>query len=157
MGKRNSRWATNVLGGVSAITEYSPVITWARGADRMAFTYYENSDYTVWAVDNPRGLKTVAFEPRPAVNTGLTLNAPAALQPVAPAPAVIDTSHAAGGPTSVPARPMGCVSFERSRNAAYCSSAMPLRRWRLVTTTPGLTAFTRTPLAASSNAAQRVS
>jgi Tol biopolymer transport system component len=38
---------TNVIGGVSAITEYSPALTWARGADRMAFTYYENGDYTV--------------------------------------------------------------------------------------------------------------
>jgi Tol biopolymer transport system component len=72
---------TNVLGGVSAITEYSPALTWARGADRMAFTYYENGDYTVWAVDNPRKLKTVAFQPRPAVNTGLVLNAPVIPQP----------------------------------------------------------------------------
>ena len=54
---------TNVLGGVSAITEYSPAISWARGADRMAFTYYEKGDYTVWAFDNPRGLKKTAFRP----------------------------------------------------------------------------------------------
>ena len=54
---------TNVLGGVSAITEYSPAITWARTADRMAFTYYERGDYTVWAFDNPRGLKRTAFRP----------------------------------------------------------------------------------------------
>ena len=32
---------TNVLGGVGAITEYSPAISWSRGADRMAFTYFE--------------------------------------------------------------------------------------------------------------------
>ncbi|MBC8646600.1 MAG: PD40 domain-containing protein [Thermoanaerobaculia bacterium] len=54
---------TNVLGGISAITEYSPAITWARTADRMAFTYYERGDYTVWAFDNPRGLKRTAFRP----------------------------------------------------------------------------------------------
>jgi len=54
---------TNVLGGVSAITEYSPAITWARGADRMAFTYFERGDYTVWAFDNPRGMKRTAFRP----------------------------------------------------------------------------------------------
>jgi len=54
---------TNVLGGVSAITEYSPAISWARGADRMAFTYFEKGDYTVWAFDNPRGLKKTAFRP----------------------------------------------------------------------------------------------
>jgi Tol biopolymer transport system component len=54
---------TNVLGGVSAITEYSPAISWARGADRMAFTYFEKGDYTVWAFDNPRSLKKAAFQP----------------------------------------------------------------------------------------------
>jgi len=54
---------TNVLGGVSAITEYSPAISWAKGADRMAFTYFEKGDYTVWTVDNPRGLKKTAFVP----------------------------------------------------------------------------------------------
>ena len=48
---------TNVIGAISAITEYSPAITWARGADRMAFTYYEKGDYTVWSVANPRRLK----------------------------------------------------------------------------------------------------
>ncbi|MEO5902568.1 MAG: hypothetical protein ABIQ55_00995, partial [Gemmatimonadaceae bacterium] len=67
---------TNVLGGVQAITEYSPALTWARGADRMAFTYYENGDYTVWAMDNPRRLKTVAFKYAPAANTGLVMNVP---------------------------------------------------------------------------------
>ena len=67
---------TNVLGGVTAITEYSPALTWARGADRMAFTYYENGDYTVWAMDNPRKLKTVAFKQGPAANTGLVMNVP---------------------------------------------------------------------------------
>jgi len=54
---------TNVLGGIGAITEYSPAITWARQADRMAFTYYEKGDYTVWTFDNPRGLKRTAFRP----------------------------------------------------------------------------------------------
>jgi Tol biopolymer transport system component len=52
---------TNVVSGVSAITEYSPALSWARGADRLAFTYYENGDYTVWAIENPRALKGQAF------------------------------------------------------------------------------------------------
>ena len=54
---------TNVLGGVGAITEFSPAITWARGSDRMAYTYYEKGDYTVWTFDNPRALKRAAFRP----------------------------------------------------------------------------------------------
>jgi Tol biopolymer transport system component len=52
---------TNVIGAVSGITEYSPAITWARDADRLAFTYFEDGDYTVWSTDNPRRLKREPF------------------------------------------------------------------------------------------------
>ncbi len=52
---------TNVVGGVSALTEYSPAITWARGADRLAFTYAENGQYTVWTIDDPRSLAKVPY------------------------------------------------------------------------------------------------
>ena len=103
LASRQHYQLTNVLGGVSAITEYSPALTWARGADKMAFTYYENGDYTVWEVDNPRSLKTVAFQPRPAVNTGLVLNAmPVPAPTVAPTVAPTDTVGGANGqPSSV--------------------------------------------------------
>jgi Tol biopolymer transport system component len=57
---------TNVIGAVSAFAEYSPAITWARAADKLAFTYYENGDYTVWTVSNPRRLKKEPY--RPAVS-----------------------------------------------------------------------------------------
>jgi Tol biopolymer transport system component len=67
---------TNVIGGVSAITEYSPAISWARGADKMAFTYYENGDYTVWQMDNPRSLKRAAFTGKGAASTALVMNVP---------------------------------------------------------------------------------
>jgi Tol biopolymer transport system component len=52
---------TNVIGAVSAITEYSPAISWARKADRLAFTYYENGDYTIWTIANPRSLKKLPY------------------------------------------------------------------------------------------------
>jgi len=52
---------TNVIGAVTAFSEYSPVITWARQADRIAFTYFENDNYTVWAVDRPRTLKRAPY------------------------------------------------------------------------------------------------
>jgi Tol biopolymer transport system component len=67
---------TSVLGGISAITEWSPAITWARGADRIAFTYYENGDYTVWAVDNPRSLRKGPFTQQGTVSTALVMSAP---------------------------------------------------------------------------------
>ncbi|MGH7636061.1 MAG: TolB family protein, partial [Gemmatimonadaceae bacterium] len=54
---------TNLVGAVSAITEYSPSITWARGADRLAFTYFENGEYTIWQISNPRTLKKDPYRP----------------------------------------------------------------------------------------------
>jgi WD40 repeat protein len=57
---------TNVVGSVAGITEYSPAISWARQADRLAFTYYENGGFTIWSVTNPRGLAKTPFrEPEP--------------------------------------------------------------------------------------------
>ncbi|HEX2721909.1 MAG TPA: hypothetical protein VHM24_03265, partial [Gemmatimonadaceae bacterium] len=76
MGDRLQYQLTNVLGGISAITEYSPALTWARGADRMAFTYYEKGDYTIWSMDNPRHLKTVAFRNQVATPTALVMRVP---------------------------------------------------------------------------------
>ena len=60
---------TNVVGAVLAVTEYSPVITWARQADRLAFAYYENGDYTVWSVSNPRRLMKEPFRDTTAIKT----------------------------------------------------------------------------------------
>ncbi len=93
LNDRNHYQLTNVLGGVQAITEYSPALTWARKADRMAFTYYENGDYTVWTIDNPRKLKTVAFKLGPAANTGLVMNVPSLQSPaVSASPIFADTA-----------------------------------------------------------------
>jgi len=65
---------TNVLGGVSAITEYSPAISWARTADRIAYTNFEKGDFTVWTIDNPRALKKTAFNPNAAALVASTVN-----------------------------------------------------------------------------------
>ena len=56
---------TNVIGAVSAITEYSPSISWARGADRLAFTYFANGEYTIWQVNHPRSLKQKPYRDAP--------------------------------------------------------------------------------------------
>jgi len=58
---------TNVVGAISAITEYSPSISWARGADRVAFTYFDNGEYTIWQVNNPRALKKAPYRDPVAV------------------------------------------------------------------------------------------
>jgi Tol biopolymer transport system component len=65
-GDRQHYQITNVLGGVSAITEYSPAISWARTADKIAYTNFERGDFTVWTIDNPRSLKKTAFNPNAA-------------------------------------------------------------------------------------------
>ncbi len=48
---------TDVFTGVSGITALSPCLSWAHEADRLAFAYYEDGEYNVYAVDNPRSLK----------------------------------------------------------------------------------------------------
>ena len=53
---------TNVVGAVSSLTEYSPAIAWARQADRLVFTYYEDNEYTIWSVTNPRALKKQPYK-----------------------------------------------------------------------------------------------
>jgi hypothetical protein len=57
---------TNVLGGIIGITDYSPSISWSRGADKLAITVYENNQYTVHTISNPRGLKRIPL-PAPVV------------------------------------------------------------------------------------------
>ena len=72
LDKKDHFQITNVVGAVLAVTEYSPVITWARQADRLAFGYYENGDYSVWSINNPRRLMKDPFRdstaaPKPQV------------------------------------------------------------------------------------------
>ncbi|MGH7648577.1 MAG: hypothetical protein ACREND_10695, partial [Gemmatimonadaceae bacterium] len=47
---------THVVGGVTSITEVSPAISWARGTDRLVYTYYDDGNYSIWSVDHPRSL-----------------------------------------------------------------------------------------------------
>ena len=48
---------TNMFTGIQGITPLSPVLTWSRLADRLAFVYYEDGQYSVYSVDNPRSLR----------------------------------------------------------------------------------------------------
>src|SRR5204863_359714 len=57
---------TDMYTGVSGITPYSPCLSWAHEADRLAFAYYEEDEYNVYAVDNPRSLKRKPYQ-APAV------------------------------------------------------------------------------------------
>ena len=85
---------TNVVGAISAITEYSPSISWARGADRLAFTYYDNGDYTIWQISNPRSLKKSAYRVAPPTVATLIPAAPqgdpANVEPPRPVSSVVE-------------------------------------------------------------------
>jgi WD40-like Beta Propeller Repeat/Peptidase of plants and bacteria len=67
---------TNLAGAVSGITEYSPAITWARDADRLAFTYYADGKYTVWSLDHPESLAVTPYH-APAVAEAVVMPKPA--------------------------------------------------------------------------------
>jgi len=54
---KNIYQLTNVYTGVSGITPLSPCLSWAHEADRLAFAYYEDGEYNVYGLDNPRSLK----------------------------------------------------------------------------------------------------
>jgi len=63
---------TNLYTGVQGITPLSPVMSWARQADRLAFVYYEDGQYSVYSVENPRSLKRAPFR-GPAVQIPTSL------------------------------------------------------------------------------------
>ena len=65
MRDREQYQLTNVAGGVMALTAMSPAISWARDADKLAFTYFENGDYAVWEIDNPRRLARTPYRAEP--------------------------------------------------------------------------------------------
>ncbi len=80
LGSKTHSQLTNVQGGVNAITEYSPALTWSHGTNRLAFTYFGNAngnDYTIWAIDNP-----IAYK-KPIVDAPVLAKAPADTTPSA--------------------------------------------------------------------------
>jgi Tol biopolymer transport system component len=46
--------ATDLLSGVTGIIPLSPAISWAAGADRLAFTYFEGAGYNIYLIEDPR-------------------------------------------------------------------------------------------------------
>ncbi len=52
---------TRFVGGVLSVTEHSPAMTWARDADKLAFTYHDDGDFSIWNIVDPRALKKDPF------------------------------------------------------------------------------------------------
>jgi Tol biopolymer transport system component len=70
---------TKFVGGILSVTEFSPAMTWARDADKLAFTYHDNGDFTIWSVVDPRQLKKQPY--RPPVVVAEAPGAPGAATP----------------------------------------------------------------------------
>jgi len=47
---------TNILTGISGITETSPCISWSTGSGRLAFSAFFNAGWDVFVVNNPEGM-----------------------------------------------------------------------------------------------------
>ncbi|HWC72448.1 MAG TPA: BamA/TamA family outer membrane protein [Gemmatimonadales bacterium] len=92
---------TSMYTGVQGITPLSPVLSWAREADRLAFVYYEDGQYSVYSVDNPRSLRRGPYEGPAARPVTLLLSEPHDQLP--PVPATIPSGpsvNAMGGTTA---------------------------------------------------------
>ena len=58
---------TKFVGGVLSVTENSPAMTWAHEADKLAFTYHDDGDFTIWSIVNPRQLKKEPYRAPQAI------------------------------------------------------------------------------------------
>jgi WD40 repeat protein len=104
LGDSNIYQITDVYTGAAGIMQLSPVLSWARQADRLAFVYYEDGNFDIYAIDNPRSLKRRPF-PDGAAPPPVSLLAVArhdsARAPSAPTPAAVQAGQQAGNATSI--------------------------------------------------------
>jgi len=113
---------TNLYTGVQGITPLSPVLSWAPQADRMAFVYYEDGQYSVYSVENPRSLRRTPYRGPAAPPVTLLV---AGRDSIGPAPAAIGSpSGTAVNAGSAPTRPGESASIYRAQGG-FRPSAQP--------------------------------
>jgi Tol biopolymer transport system component len=66
---------TDFYTGAQGITPLSPVLSWARESDRLAFVYFEASQYDVYSITNPRGLKRQPYREQAQDSVGILARA----------------------------------------------------------------------------------
>lgn len=115
---------TKFVGGVLSVTESSPVMSWAREADKLAFTYHDDGNFTIWSLINPRQLKKEPFRPAPVVAAG---TAPLPGTPVAPtdaerAGAAISEMARAMSDSIVGAKALAAAAANPRRRSVYRAS-----------------------------------
>lgn len=130
---------TNVIGGVLAITEYSPVISWARQADRLAFTYFEDGKFTIWGIENPRLLKRAPFR-EPADTSALLASLPPAEEAAMDSTAGATQSYYRTGATF---RPSAALPARGDRTGAPAPLTVAALLDSATRVLPDTTTFTR--------------
>ncbi|PYP12274.1 MAG: hypothetical protein DMD59_00490 [Gemmatimonadetes bacterium] len=119
---------TNMFTGVQGITPLSPVLTWAQQADRMAFVYYEDGQYSVYSVENPRSLRRAPYH-GPATQPVVTLLESEQRDTLLKAPlfvAAVPTTNALGGTGSAATLPNVSAPASIYRSAmGFRPSAQP--------------------------------
>ena len=65
LGDKQVYQLTDVYTGVSGITPISPALSWAKETDRLAFAYYDDGSWDVYALDNPRSLRGRPYADKP--------------------------------------------------------------------------------------------
>jgi Tol biopolymer transport system component len=66
---------TDFYTGAQGIVPLSPVLSWAREADRLAFVYFEQGKYDVYSITNPRALKRFPYQPQEVDSVGILARA----------------------------------------------------------------------------------
>ena len=65
LGTGESYQLTDLFTGAQGITPLSPILSWAAKADKLAYVYYEQGEFNVYVLDNPRSLKKEPWRPAP--------------------------------------------------------------------------------------------
>ncbi len=63
LGDQQVYQITDLFTGVQGITPLSPVLSWARDADKLAFVYYARDMFDVYTMTNPRSRKQAPWTP----------------------------------------------------------------------------------------------
>lgn len=125
---------TDLYTGVQGITPISPVLSWAREVDRMAFVYYQKNEFDVYTVVNPRSLKRAVYRDTttgPPLLAQLNVTSPdrgtrglAATSPRL-GPISDDSARAPADTTAAPAPPSTGGSFYRGTRGFRVADSAP--------------------------------
>jgi Tol biopolymer transport system component len=77
LGEKAAYQLTDFYTGSQGITPLSPVLSWARSADRLAFGYFEKGKYDVYTLSNPRSLKRQPYRRLTPDSSGVLASAAA--------------------------------------------------------------------------------